>query len=175
MIIFNARFKHLVEKLKCGQLCRLLLTPLALLGCSPAYHAASSGGSGYADAQITERIFKVTFNGGLTLDSVTTESYALYRAAELVLENGFEAFRVIKSEILPVQIRQNAPYLVTDRSLKRSVHGQFVVSAPGDWQTFTAHLTLEAIKEPLEISRADLYNAREVLKYLEKSIEKRGA
>ena len=163
-------------------LCRLISSQalLALIiclatfaGCAPAYHAASAGGSGYSDTQITERIFKVSFNGGLSLDYDTTESFALYRAAELILDSGFESFRVIRSEMTPIQVRQNVPYAVIDRSQRGFTQGECTVASPGVWQSFTAHLTLEAFKEPVQVSRADHFNAREVIEHLRDSVEKK--
>lgn len=169
----NSKFFPLFNRLIRGQILPTMFICSAIFtGCGPAYHAASAGGSGYSETRITERIFKVTFNGGLSLDCNTAESFALYRAAELVLDSGFEAFRIIKSDILPIQVRQSVPYAVTDRSLRGFTQGECTISSPGTWQSYTIHLTLEAFKEPFPASRADHYNAREVIEHLRAKVEK---
>ena len=75
------------------------LAALALLGaCATAtpYQAASSGAKGYADQQIEQNRWMVSFSGNSLTDRQTVEMYLLYRAAELTVQNGYDHFRLVQ-------------------------------------------------------------------------------
>ena len=71
---------------------------LALLGaCATAtpYQAAIDGQKGYANQQIENNRWQVSFSGNSLPDRKTVETYLLYRAAELTDQQGFDHFRVV--------------------------------------------------------------------------------
>lgn len=70
---------------------------LALAACETAtpYQPQMKGSQvsgGYRDQQIEANRFRVTFNGNSMTSRETVESYLLYRAAELTVQNGFDWF-----------------------------------------------------------------------------------
>ena len=74
---------------------------LAVLGaCATAtpYQAASSSDRGYAEQQIENDRWQVSFEGNSLTPRETVETYLLYRAAELTQEQGFEHFRVVQRD-----------------------------------------------------------------------------
>ena len=76
----------------------LLVGPLLLLaGCETAtpYQPQMRGSQvsgGYRDQQLEANRFRVSFNGNSMTSRETVESYLLYRAAELTVQNGFDWF-----------------------------------------------------------------------------------
>lgn len=59
------------------------------------YQPLASGGSspgGYSDQQIEANRFRVSFAGNSMTSRETTETYLLYRAAQLTVERGFDWF-----------------------------------------------------------------------------------
>ena len=77
----------------------MFVAGLAIIaGCaSPTpYQAAGDSGRGYADTQIENDRFRVSFSGNSITDRETVENYLLYRAAELTLEAGFDHFLVVQ-------------------------------------------------------------------------------
>ena len=59
---------------------------------TPYQQAVKSGGSGYSHTQIESDRFTVSFAGNSLTDRETVETYLLYRAAEVALENGYSHF-----------------------------------------------------------------------------------
>ncbi len=77
---------------------------LALAACaaSPTPYQIVDDDGGYSDQQIESDRYRVTFEGNRATPRETVENYALYRAAELTLEQGFDYFRVVSKEVEPV-------------------------------------------------------------------------
>jgi hypothetical protein len=77
---------------------------LALGGCatSTPYQplaASSAVSGGYADQRLSEGRFRVTFAGNTLTSRERVESYLLYRAAELTVEQGYDWFVVVDREM----------------------------------------------------------------------------
>lgn len=72
---------------------------LTLSACSTAtpYQPATktSSGYGYSDQRIENDRWRVTFAGNSLTTRQTVESYMLYRAAQLTLDNGFDWFDTV--------------------------------------------------------------------------------
>lgn len=69
----------------------VLVTVLALAGCSSIYHAENAKG-GYSDTRVDVNVFRVTFKGKSGLVQSQTNDMALLRGAEVALRNGFGFF-----------------------------------------------------------------------------------
>lgn len=79
---------------------RLLTTmaALAFLGACATptpYQAADGSRSGYEEQQIETNRFRISFQGNSLTDRETVETYLLYRAAELTVEQGYDYFTVV--------------------------------------------------------------------------------
>lgn len=75
------------------------LAALALVGaCATAtpYQAATGSSRGYADQQIEQNRWMVSFAGNSLTDRQTVETYLLYRAAELTVQSGYDHFRMVR-------------------------------------------------------------------------------
>lgn len=66
---------------------------------SPRYVAADSAYDyGYSARKISENRYRVNFNGGRRADLQDTRDYALLRAAEITVAEGYEWFQVVDRE-----------------------------------------------------------------------------
>ena len=75
---------------------RLLALALACLlaGCATSYQSSGLTG-GFRDFQIEGDVYRVAFSGNGNTTRETTQTYLLYRAAELTLEKGFDGFEIL--------------------------------------------------------------------------------
>jgi len=85
------------------------IAPLALAACSAIalaacstgptpFQSAAGGGYGYAEQQIEQNRFAVSFSGNSLTDRQTVETYLLFRAAELTRERGYDHFIVARRD-----------------------------------------------------------------------------
>ena len=66
---------------------------------------------GYAEEPIERDRFRVSFSGNLLTDRETVETYMLYRAAELTLQNGYDHFLVADRDTIADERRSHlGPY-----------------------------------------------------------------
>lgn len=76
----------------------VVLCAAALAACATAtpYQSASPEGAryGYAERKIENNRYSISFNGNALTERDTVESYLLFRAAELTLEQGYDYFVV---------------------------------------------------------------------------------
>lgn len=75
----------------------IVLLTLLLASCSttqPSLYAPKADGEGYSDESLGKGLFKVTFEGNEVTSRALTEDYALYRAAQLTLNLGYDHFAV---------------------------------------------------------------------------------
>lgn len=77
-----------------------VVAALALAACatSTPYQPKFAGQAihgGYSETRLGENRFRVSFDGNTLTSRERVESYMLYRAAELTVENGYDWFRVV--------------------------------------------------------------------------------
>lgn len=77
-----------------------LAAGLVLGACATAtpYQAATDSSRGYTNQQIESNRWMVGFSGNSLTDRQTVETYLLYRAAELTMQQGYDYFRVVQRE-----------------------------------------------------------------------------
>jgi len=73
---------------------------LAVASCatSTPFQPAAPGGFGYAEQQIETNRFLVSFSGNSLTDRETVETFLLFRAAELTVEEGYDHFIVVRRD-----------------------------------------------------------------------------
>ena len=75
---------------------------LAIAACATPTHfqpATSPSAVGYSELRIEPGRFRVTFQGGPGAPEVQVQDYALLRAADLALANGYDWFRVVDRQV----------------------------------------------------------------------------
>ncbi|NIA71956.1 hypothetical protein HBA54_25480 [Pelagibius litoralis] len=75
----------------------LFIVAILLAACAgpqPSLYAPKESRDGYAEETLPKGLYRVSFQGNRVTSRQKTETYALFRAAELTLELGAEAFVV---------------------------------------------------------------------------------
>lgn len=174
---------HLVLKLMA-----LLVIALAVAGCAtPTPYGPALDGKGYSDLQTENDRFRVSFSGNSLTPRETVESYLLYRAAEITLQQGYEQFRIVERDVESKTVYYN-DFAATSgyhgfhgrRSLR---YGHGFHSFPYSYTTVTSRpaTSYEAVANIIVFSGDNqsrkvpdsddhTYNAREVIKRLETRI-----
>jgi len=77
----------------------MFLCLILISSCATTYKKASSPtGIGYYDSILQQGMYEITFNGNSDASVTTAQDYALLRAAEICLENGYKTFDIINSK-----------------------------------------------------------------------------
>jgi len=159
----------------------LVLSFMALLGgCASqsVYKPAErSGAEGYTETKLSENRYRVSFNGNESTGSGKVQDYALLRAAELTLQNGYDWFELANKDIEKKQRQQTSVDsgldvprttvyqscgLLTCRTAVAHSPGYGVGVATTTTRTeYSAQLEVVMGKNP-KPSKGDAYDAREV-------------
>ena len=75
------------------------LTFLAACSTPTVYAPAMQDSYGFAETQIEQNRWQVTFSGNSLTDMQTVETYLLYRAAELTNQQGFDYFIMVDRKL----------------------------------------------------------------------------
>ena len=70
---------------------------LLLAGCATDYQPDGFTG-GFSETQLDENLFEIRFKGNAFVGTDTARDYAMLRAAEVTLQNGYEYFIVLGEE-----------------------------------------------------------------------------
>ena len=71
---------------------------LFISACATTYERAKSPtGTGYYDTLLQQGLYEITFNGNSDTSVTIAQDYALLRAAETCLENGYKTFDIVNS------------------------------------------------------------------------------
>ena len=74
----------------------MILCVVFICVCATSYKKANSvTGTGYYDTILQQDMYEITFNGNADTQITTAQDYALLRAAEICLENGYQTFDII--------------------------------------------------------------------------------
>jgi len=80
-----------------------LLLLAALAGCATAvgtsYAPADRKGFGYVSTRIEQDRYRIAFSGDGATSAALVEDYALLRAADVALANGYDWFRVVTKDV----------------------------------------------------------------------------
>ncbi len=91
----------------------VLLAALLTLGAcasSPRYVAADSASDhGHYARKISENRYRVNYNGGRTTSLQDTRDFALLRAAEITLLEGYDWFQIVDRETATTESREPRP------------------------------------------------------------------
>jgi len=85
------------EALAAAAIATLGLAACETTGPTP-YQPASASQAGYSEMRIENNRYRITFKGNSSTNRDVVETYMLYRAAELTLQNGFDTFTVAHRE-----------------------------------------------------------------------------
>ena len=74
----------------------MFLCMMLVVSCATTYKQAKSpNGEGYYDTLLQQGMYEINFNGNSDTSAATAQDYALLRAAETCLENGYKTFDIV--------------------------------------------------------------------------------
>ncbi len=165
-----------------SDLVRMLLgLSLVVSACATAtpYQKASYFGMGYKDQKLDNEKFRVSFKGNRLTERDTVETYLIYRAAEITVNEGFDFFTMIQwntdrytqhESISPVvygyyaQNSQMFPYYVYGNPTQ-------VRGGTMEHNEFEAVAYINMSKDRPEQKKENYYKASDVLKNLKPQIQ----
>jgi hypothetical protein len=150
---------------------------LALVACtsSPTPYGAATGELGYRDQQIESNRYRVSFTGNSATPLDRVQDYALYRAAELTLENGSDYFRVVNRNTESRSGGGGGPRIgvgVGGGSGGLGVGLSSILGGGGYSEDYTVAMDILTFKGTKPAGEQNAYDAREVLRRLEPNIQR---
>jgi hypothetical protein len=154
-------------------ICAIAALPLLAACASPTPYAPLADRYGYAEQQIEDNRYRVTFTGNNVTVKETVENYLLYRAAELTRTRGYDYF-----ELTDRDTDKSTRYLsnYTTFGHFRSRHNRFGLShsaGPGfvtgttrPITEYEATATILLFRGDKPADKAQAYDARDVLQRL---------
>lgn len=76
----------------------VIMLAIGLTSCSTGYHASNFWRNGYSETLTSDDSFLVTFEGNEWTTKKDTKKFAMMRASELTLRNGYQFFEIVKEE-----------------------------------------------------------------------------
>ncbi len=160
---------------------RVLCTIAALLvlaGCaSPTAYAPVADRYGYAEQQLEDNRYRVTFSGNTVTERETVENYLLYRAAELTRARGYDYFELTERDT-DKSTRFLTNYTTTGGFLSRrdrfgfSASPGFVSGTSRPITEYEATATILLFRGNKPEDKAQAYDARDVLQRLGPTIRR---
>ena len=143
-----------------------------LAGCAtPTPYQPAAGGFGYAEQQIENDRYRVTFAGNSVTPRDTVQNYLLYRAAELTVEHHHDYFTIVNQDVERSTAYQGTGYDNFGVWPGRNWVGAPPYSAyPIDSYTAFADIVIGDGEKPK--GDVNSYDARDVIRRLGPTIER---
>ena len=151
----------------------LIGSAVLILGCATPYQKYGISG-GYEDSRLDENTFSISVETNGATKQQTTSNYALYRAAELTVENGFDFFVIVSKGNHSTTGAMTMPGASTSRTTisgygstayarTTTTYGPSVV-IPMSYPRVA--LVIKAYKGEKPANAPETFDARVVMKYL---------
>lgn len=148
------------------------------VGCATPYQPVGLLG-GFSDSQIQNDIFRVNFRGNGYTDLSTASDYALLRAAEIAIQNGFNYFIIIQD---------NSSIKTSIITTPGYAHTYGDIGAHGDYGSYYAHTTyypgtstaverpfasylIKCFKRKPNIDAGFIYDANQIEQYIGQKVK----
>ena len=112
-------------------------------GCATSYHPYTHS-TGYEEVRLSDTTFGITYVAALSTSFEQIKAYALRRAAEITLENGYTHFVVTKQE--QKDIRPSCDCKQVKAFVRRAVIIEVRCSSHGGPGAFDARAYLEGLR-----------------------------
>lgn len=123
---------------------------------------------------MTSRIFKVNYQGGLSLEKDQVERLALYRAAELMKDRGFARFCVLRSSTISRPLFAETPIVVTPPQRMGGMHAEMIPHIHGHQNSYFTELTIQALDRSNAMEGFEVYDCSELMRSLGEKIDSSG-
>lgn len=162
--------------------CVAVVSAILIAGCATPYGKSGLTG-GYTDTQIDSNTFTVSVDTNGFTSQQTTSLHALYRAAELTIERGYDYFVIVGQGANATQTAVSIPGTSTSNT---TIHGTGQSAYARTTTTYApativpmvfpnATVTVKAFKGQKPEGDPNAYDAKEVMKYIGPQIGISGA
>jgi hypothetical protein len=152
---------------------------LGIAGCTIPYQKMGGllSAHGYEDLKLGDDTYRITYKGAARADQESVDLYALYRCAELTLEQGYEYFVIAdKSDMADVSTDvENQVSSHKTGGFGSDSYGSTTTESKTTVETKTKHTVVRTIrmyKGAKPEGTALVYNARELKENLETTINR---
>jgi hypothetical protein len=149
-----------------------LIVAIACAGCAATGYEALKNGSGYYDLKLQTDTYEVGFKGNDLTDLDRVANFALLRAADVSVAEGYGFFEIVDSKSTQRRFYQQSP--ATVQSMTYTNNGgtsystsQFYPGAGSEFQRHGVILTIRCYKTK-PASLAMVYDAKQVAENLRK-------
>ena len=158
-------------------LCGLgLLLAVAACTTSPTPYQAASDDLGYRDQQLESNRYRVSFTGNPATPRDKVQDYALYRAAELTLASGNDYFKVASRNTDAASSDGGGPSFGVGVGGPGSggvgIGLSSILGGGGYRESYTVTMDILVFKGTKPENDQDAYDAREVIRRLEPTIQR---
>ena len=144
-----------------------------LSACATPYGKYGIAG-GYTDSRIDENTFSISVDTNGFTNQQTTSMHALYRAAELTSENGFDFFVIVSREKNSTSMAMAMPGSSTSNTTVNTYGSTAYASTTTNYAPTTvvpiafpnSNLIIKSFKGTKPEGEQNAYDARSVMKYL---------
>jgi hypothetical protein len=145
----------------------VFLAALALSACATEYGPMQNG-HGYSDIQVSDNMFRVSFDGNGATKRAQAEDYALMRSAEIAIIHGFDYFLIVSEQTSATIAAYTTPTTTTGSAtvMGNTVYGS-ATTVGGQTYIISAPSTRNTIVCFKEKPPGTPYNARMVIKSLD--------
>lgn len=150
---------------------------VATTGCFTSYRAATlnSDGVGYGETRVKPTVWSVYYQGSPYSDRDWVEAALLYRAAELVLENGFDSFILLdtntSSRTKSFRFGGGSTSSVTRVGNEVQIHETRQPGSTVNQVAFRARALIQGTRGAVREDDLSAFDARETLRLLKPRIE----
>jgi hypothetical protein len=143
-----------------------------LAGCTttPTPYQAATDGYGYAEQQLEDNRYRVSFSGNAATPRQAVENYLLYRAAEITVQSGHDYFTVVDRDIETNYTGTASPRVGVGVGGGGNVGfgvGLSTLFGAGATERFTAFADILVFEGEKPASDPNSYDARDVLRRLD--------
>lgn len=153
---------------------------LGLAGCAaaPAPYAASTGeGAGYSETRLDEGRYDVTFQGDARMSEALVQQSVFYRAAELTLRDGYDAFTTLSQSVDRTDKAAEQTFQpVLSTAYEHNLKG-YIISQEWQVQSVRGESHMAAARIEIRMSRGQaapavhVFDAREVILALSQRVK----
>ncbi len=144
-------------------------TILMLSACATPYGKYGIAG-GYTDSRIDENTFSISVDTNGFTNQQTTSMHAMYRAAELTVENGYDYFVIINDSKNPTGMTMNMPgsahTTINSFGSTATARTTYTPGAAIPMVFPNSTLVIKSFKGNKPTDAANAYDARSVMAYL---------
>jgi hypothetical protein len=151
--------------------CAILATAFLVSGCSATPYKSYGARGGFQEKKLSENRFFVRYEVNGHATKLTLQSYWLYRAAQVTLENGYDGFAIAPDPVIHAHPLNHTLLTSQDAGLPHKLQMSSHLISVGTGYAPSMAGEIQLLKAPLTADPPRVLNARVVVAALQPVIE----